>query len=1344
MNKKIFTIIIALIVMVGIILSVAFCFDKSRGESAETTPNGYTSVESSSSEPSSTETGIQQLQYATRAEWIKLLSENFCLTTYLQEQPYYSDVQKDHNAFTYVQSCCEWGILRNLEKFNPDNAATREFVAETALLAALLDYDASFSDMDSVALLQYAFEEGIVSSNVANARMTMEECTTVIDNIKKYYLNIDVEEYSNIKLKENVIDYSSTDNIRSEGNIVYLPDGLGAEMHEGTIFIIPGYPYGIAKEVVSVEYIDGKPVIETVAPEVDEVFDELAFRYVGNPSYDDIVPLQDGITIVPLSEMVTTSYLSSGASVVKLGAITPLASSKKVEPISFGVKVNLTKGTLVPNTNYDDYFSFEAKQQYEKLFGHEMSDDAGELLNKTHTIMQYDTNGNLILEKTEQWKAGYEITGELTVKNLYVEIACEDNLKSFSSKLHFEVENSLNFKGEIEGAVPIYETVIPGPWGVWVKAVFSVYVDVNGEIAVSAEINHTTNITYNNKKYKTIQNTEYETNIAICPGISSGVKGMIVPVVLGIELFDVSVNAGAEIELDATLHTSTQASMICFNGTASFPIVSISVGSDSDTLANKLGINAKFKLVDKSGAFIKSLSRTLWHCEVSANGVLSVKKCTWGTADQNGNFSGENQSPSQSHPPEPTDPSINPTEPTPDSTNASNGTNSPVVGTPDAARPEGTGGSVPLYSSEGLKITVHNGYCSVDGIGTCVDTDVIIPDSYNGIPVTSLGDGAFSHCSDLTSIIIPDSVTTIGKETFSMCTNLTSVSIGKNLSRIGDGAFGDCYKLTNVNIPDSVTAIGKNAFASCQNITSIIIPSSVTILGDGIFSHCSSLASIAIPDGVTCIGEGTFTGCISLTSVVIPDSVTSIGGGAFQSCTSVTNITISDSVTRIGEWTFAYCTSLTKVTIPDSVRSVADGAFRDCTALTNVTIGNGVTIINDTAFYNCTSLSYVNVSTANTAYCSVDGVLYTKDKRTLLYCPAGRKGASFIIPSHVISIGDAAFCGCTNLTSMIVPEGVTSIGDYAFSDCVKLTNVVIPDNVTRIGIGAFDNCTSLTYMAIPNSVTSISADTFSMCKNLTSIAIGSGVTSIGDNAFTNCESLTSITIPNGVTSIGGYAFRSCESLTSIGLPDSVTSIGVGAFMQCQNLTSVTIGSRVTSIGEGAFDGCDRLTNINIDSDNTSYCSIDWVLYSRNMTLLLYYPIGKTETLYIIPDGVTSIGNTAFQGCSNLTSVVIPDSVTSIGDNAFTHCESLTNISIPDSVMAIGEFSFSWCLQLNSITIGNGVQSIGTFAFSYCRKLTSITYTGSIDQWKRISFEWCWNYEIPATEVSCADGTMSPI
>ena len=359
-----------------------------------------------------------------------------------------------------------------------------------------------------------------------------------------------------------------------------------------------------------------------------------------------------------------------------------------------------------------------------------------------------------------------------------------------------------------------------------------------------------------------------------------------------------------------------------------------------------------------------------------------------------------------------------------------------------------------------------------------------------------------------------------------------------------------------------------------------------------------------------------------------------------------------------------------------------------------------------------------------------------------------------IVASLNISAANSGKCG-NNLTwsyntstQTLTISGTGAMYDYSYSSYYgekvttapwreyynSMKTVIISDGVTTIGEHAFDDCTGLTSVTIPDSVTSIGNDAFRGCTGLTSITIPNSVTTIGGSAFYNCSGLTSVTIGNSVTSIGYYAFYNCTGLTSVAIGNSVTSIGYAAFQYCYGLTSVTIGNSVTTIGEYAFDHCYGLTSIEVDFENQYYSSIDGVLFSKDKTILVCYPCGKSGS-YEIPNSVTTIGSYAFYYCTGLTEVTIPNSVTSIGYGAFRDCTGLTSVTIPDSVTSIGDGAFYGCDGLTSVTIPDSVTTIGSYAFIDCTGLTSVTIGNSVTSIGDSAFYGCNNLKTVYTPKS---------
>jgi len=422
-------------------------------------------------------------------------------------------------------------------------------------------------------------------------------------------------------------------------------------------------------------------------------------------------------------------------------------------------------------------------------------------------------------------------------------------------------------------------------------------------------------------------------------------------------------------------------------------------------------------------------------------------------------------------------------------------------------------------------------------------------------------------------------------------------------------------------------------------------------------------------------------------------------------------LTISGTGDMYSYGPFYENTNIKSVIIENGVTSIGDGVFQGCTSLRSVTIPDSVTSIGDDAFYGCyfTSENFVNNSNVE---------LDDSSKPTIVDTDAGGfciKDNELVNMRPTYAIGE-----------ITIPDSVTSISDYAFNDCTSLTSVTIPDSVTSIDDWTFSSCTSLTSIEVSgNNKNYSSADgvlfnkdkseliTYPAGKTDSEYVIPNSVISIGDSAFENCTSLTSVTIPDSVTSIGRYTFENCTSLTSVTIPNSVTSIGDYAFYNCTSLTSVTIPDSVTSIGSGAFSNCTSLTSIEVSGNNKSYSSADGVLFNKDKTELITYPAGKTDSEYVIPNSVTSIGYSAFENCTSLTSVTIPNDVTSIGYGVFQGCTSLTSVTIPNSVTSIDSSAFSSCTSLIGITIPNSVTSIGYGVFQDCTSLSSVTIPNSV-------------------------------
>ncbi|MBR5643224.1 MAG: leucine-rich repeat domain-containing protein [Salinivirgaceae bacterium] len=560
-------------------------------------------------------------------------------------------------------------------------------------------------------------------------------------------------------------------------------------------------------------------------------------------------------------------------------------------------------------------------------------------------------------------------------------------------------------------------------------------------------------------------------------------------------------------------------------------------------------------------------------------------------------------------------------------------------------------------------------------------------------------------------------------------------SVEYTVTSIGGNAFSSCSELTSITIPNSIKKIGESAFNNCNSLAKVE------------FASIESICGIEFPvwGNPLYITHHLFIDGVEITELIIPNTVTTISNYAFMGCSEITSVKISNSVKNIGQYAFRYCEKLATVSLGNGVTSVDATAFDECSNLTNINVdsGNLEFTSEDGVLFNYNKTKLICYPAGKSGNYTTPNSVTSIDDFAFNLC---RNLTEINISNSVISIGYEAFRGCNGLTTLSIPNSVTRISSYAFLGCTELSSITIPNSVKSIGERAFENCKKLakaefasieslcrisfggynanplsyahnlyingeivTSLAIPESITSINNYAFFGCSGLTSVTIPNTVTTIGYSAFEGCSGLTSVTIPESITSINNYAFFGCSGLTSVTIPNSVTSIGYYAFEGCSGLTSVTIPNSVTSIGNSAFAGCTGLTK----ADFASVESLCRITFSSEVANPLYYAHnlfinGENVTNLAIPESVTSIGNYAFSGCSGLTSVSIPNSVTSIGSNAFDDCTGLTSVTIPNSVTSIGDYAFHGCIGLTSVTIPNSVIRIGRLSFF---NVKNIIYSG---------------------------------
>ena len=602
-------------------------------------------------------------------------------------------------------------------------------------------------------------------------------------------------------------------------------------------------------------------------------------------------------------------------------------------------------------------------------------------------------------------------------------------------------------------------------------------------------------------------------------------------------------------------------------------------------------------------------------------------------------------------------------------------------------------------------------------------TNITLPEG-----LTNIGQSAFEACTGIQSFTIPTTVTDVGQSAFTAAkeiifaegtvkvpngacynaANVTSVTIPDGVTEIGNNAFREAKSLAQISLPSGITKIGQNAFHTCTSLTSIVIPEGVTELDSYAFAYCDQLASVKLPSTVKTIGLGAFRNDTALTGITLPEGLTNIGQSAFEACTGIQSFTIPTTVTDVGKSAFTAAeeiifaegtvkipngacynaANVTSVTIPEGVTEIGTSAFREAKSLAQISLPSGITKIGQNAFHTCTSLTSIVIP---------EGVTEL-DSYAFAYCD---QLASVKLPSTVKTIGLGAFRNDTALTNITLPEGLTNIGQSAFETCTGIQSFTIPTTVTDVGKSAF---TAAKEIIFAEGTVKIANNACYSAANLTHVIIPESVTEIGNHAFREAKSLAEIDLPSSLTAIGQYAFNQCTALTSVTIPDDV-KVNIYAFGSCTNLTKVTLGdedvllsnafAKSTAITEVIFgydvdmkeDSFPDLSMSGTCGENITY-QLDFktrILNLNGTGAMQDYESPDeqpwkhicTNTLGIeISEGITSIGNHAFDGMRNVEFAKLPETVEHIGDYAFRNCDGLINVEIPASVTSVGSYVFA--------------------------------------------------------------------
>ena len=658
--------------------------------------------------------------------------------------------------------------------------------------------------------------------------------------------------------------------------------------------------------------------------------------------------------------------------------------------------------------------------------------------------------------------------------------------------------------------------------------------------------------------------------------------------------------------------------------------------------------------------------------------------------------------------------------------------------------------------------------------------------------VTRIEDSAFSNCSLLTRITIPESVANIGSNVFYNCRLLVIYNEVKSKpDGWGESWNNNCPVVWNCKNNDkdengyTYALIDGIRYSLKDNVATVIMQS-LNITEANIPMNVKYKNVLY---NVTRIGEKAFFDCRLLTSISIPDSIINIGHAAFDNC-SLLEFTEYDNCLYLGNETNRYVAlirskdiSITSCIIHDGTRIICGNAFNNCRMLTNITIPDSI-VSKESAFYNCP------IETATISASAI--VIIPKQFLKTVIITGGK------------SIGDYAFNGCSALTSITISDSVTSIGNYAFSGCSSLENIIIPNSVISIGNYVFENCNKLSSITLPFigankdgteytnlgylfGGNSYDDNSYFIPSSLKTVILSDGATEIGQRAFYGCSSLESISIPGSIINIGEDALSGCEGIDiyykgniakwcgingignlfnfgnnnvyienkklsdmdNIIIHAGVTSIQSYAFSYCNNLTSIVIPHSVTSISHSVFTYCKSLTIYCEAESKPSGWEENW-----NQYYVQYYyeycPViwdcknndyDGNGFAYAVMDGIrySLKDNNAIVSRQqiNIAKANIPASVfynnqtyrvTGIENSAFRGCSSLTEIIIPDSVTSIGEHAFNGCGSLTKIIIPDGVTTIGEYAFNGCGSLIEITIPDGVKDISESMFRECSSLE----------------
>jgi hypothetical protein len=522
---------------------------------------------------------------------------------------------------------------------------------------------------------------------------------------------------------------------------------------------------------------------------------------------------------------------------------------------------------------------------------------------------------------------------------------------------------------------------------------------------------------------------------------------------------------------------------------------------------------------------------------------------------------------------------------------------------------------------------------------------------------------------------------------------LTFCVISDSLNTVEITARADVMSETwkNLEIPATVwhdgkeyqvTSIADDVFYLTLQLQTLKVPASVTHIGARAFSYCHRLQSAELPATLIDISDGLFEDCTNLTKVVLSDSIRTIGSRAFAYCEQLEPFDLTSTVRAVGDCAFLYCLQWTSVTLPSTVEHWGYSVFLNCVNLHTVnfeisTLYRAADILDAgdheyDVFNLPASMNYVDVyrlsefrglkavciNPANANYTTQDGVLYDKAMSKMLWYPRNKQEEVFTVPESVRSI--QTLNKNRHLRQLNLPDSLQVIASYAFSE-TPIESITIPASVTEIGSYILRNCTRLKEVVFLCPLSSLPDGTFAECTSLKSIAGTDSITSIGNMCFYE-SGLRNYSIPTSVRSIDSWAFARCRNLKQVSLPSHTHFIGSGAFLECEELEEVILPDSLQSLGNGAFTQCMNLRSVSIATDNPNFFDVEGVLADRHHQRLIYYPTGRTDTLYTLPTSIKRIGEEAFFKQPYLRTLVLHAEVDSLGAGALHDCPQLSRIT----------------------------------------------------------------------------------